>query len=684
MAVMKWTQKLLEGLQVPSKFLPSRLSFSSCTSAKPSIPHPLIPPVVTPTAALSSPARATVPSSNTSVALTPANNTTIKCFPSIQQAHSGHSSANVGQQTPSGAPNNKRKRAIILSALGLSGGALWYVLQPPSSAVSGSGARHEQKSLLSSAAGSGTGAKSGGDGGSNGGNKGTMGGIPKELVDQHLRLFERTTYVKSGGTDKDGAKGMVLADQPVFRFDINAVASNSPIEDFHSEHQVDKSLIFGIFDGHGGTECSRVVSEYLGDYVADSLSTIPPPSKLSYGTTRKQQVVEALKSAFTRLDRDLLAGGFDVVGTQVIPAEVDGKKSSNQNSLFSSPAAAAAAALSSINLTEPITIESQIRSAFRPALAGSCAIVAYFEAPDDLYIACTGDSRAVLGRQLGDGSFEAVQLSEDQTIRNVHEYDRMIGEHPGEQDTVFIRGRVLGSLMPTRAFGDSRYKWPVDVQRSLLPALGSKRGLPKNYLTPPYVTAEPEVTHYKLSPPTNNLPTTTKDDKGRDRFLILASDGLYDALSSEECVELVAKYMEKQKMLGNTVNRPQKGQVDFFSTTAVKGEDGKKKKNWSFEDENAATHLIRNALGGADEERVGKLLAIPPPYSRRYRDDMTVAVIFLGDVDVKSGDGKGEEELLKKADPGRATPKMDRLGGWMRYLSTHPAGVAEGEPKAKL
>lgn len=124
-------------------------------------------------------------------------------------------------------------------------------------------------------------------------------------------------------------------------------------------------------------------------------------------------MASALKEAFLKLDSDIINGGFD----------------------SSSPAS---------------SVDAQIASALRPAVAGSCAIVAYLEG-NDLYIASTGDSRAVLGKRRGDGSFEAIPLSADHTIKNPVEHARMLEEHPGE--AVFSRGRVLGGLMPTRAFG---------------------------------------------------------------------------------------------------------------------------------------------------------------------------------------------------------------------------------------
>ena len=43
--------------------------------------------------------------------------------------------------------------------------------------------------------------------------------------------------------------------------------------------------------------------------------------------------------------------------------------------------------------------------------------------------------------------------------------NRMQSEHPPDEAAhVIQRGRVLGGLEPTRAFGDARYKWPAQLQ----------------------------------------------------------------------------------------------------------------------------------------------------------------------------------------------------------------------------
>ena len=43
------------------------------------------------------------------------------------------------------------------------------------------------------------------------------------------------------------------------------------------------------------------------------------------------------------------------------------------------------------------------------------------------------------------------------------------------------------------------------------------------------------------------------------------------------------------------------------------------KDRFIVKDKNVATHLVRNALGGQNEEQVTALLTLPSPFSRRYR-----------------------------------------------------------------
>jgi len=64
----------------------------------------------------------------------------------------------------------------------------------------------------------------------------------------------------------------------------------------------------------------------------------------------------------------------------------------------------------------------------------------------------------------------------------------------------------------------------------------------------------------------------------------------------------------------------------------IEGKDKRRPKKdegaWAFVDENISSHLIRNAFGGADDPKLRKLLSIPAPFARSYRDDVTVTVLW--------------------------------------------------------
>ena len=203
-------------------------------------------------------------------------------------------------------------------------------------------------------------------------------------------------------------------------------------------------------------------------------------------------------------------------------------------------------------------------------------------------------------------------------------------------------GRILGGLEPSRAFGDAYYKWSKETQdRMKRHFLGRT---PSALLrSPPYVTAEPIV-------------TTTKIEPSKGDFIVMATDGLWEFLSNEEVVGLVGQWLESQPKTpnssesswpkswsssgsqglpvenqhGDQAGLGQRGPLRRYSTATADA-------RFVFEDKNAATHLVRNALGGRDRDMVSALLTLPSPYSRRYRDDLTVEVIFFGE---GSGDGE--------------------------------------------
>ncbi|CAG8788881.1 8747_t:CDS:2, partial [Dentiscutata erythropus] len=187
---------------------------------------------------------------------------------------------------------------------------------------------------------------------------------------------------------------------------------------------------------------------------------------------------------------------------------------------------------------------------------------------------------------------------EDQTGRSEREIERLEKEHPGESN-IISKGRVFGGLEPSRAFGDSKYKWDKALQEVIYSKFfNEKRNVPggERYKTPPYVIARPEVTHHKIG----------SDDK----FLVLATDGLWERLSNAEVIELVGLLID-----GRRNGKNGKEITAIQKDLNVNG--SKQNKEFAFVDENAATHLIRNALGGASEDVLCAMLSLPPPMSRR-------------------------------------------------------------------
>ncbi|EMS64497.1 putative protein phosphatase 2C 48 [Triticum urartu] len=143
---------------------------------------------------------------------------------------------------------------------------------------------------------------------------------------------------------------------------------------------------------------------------------------------------------------------------------------------------------------------------------------------DTMVIANVGDSRAVLGTTSDDGSIAAVQLTVDfkpnlppksdfaeekarivQCKGRVHCHDDEPGVH-----RVWLPDREAPGLAMSRAFGD--------------------------YCVKDYgVISAPEVTQRRIT--------------SRDQFVILATDGVWDVVSNEEAVQIVADTPEREKAM---------------------------------------------------------------------------------------------------------------------------------------
>ena len=376
-------------------------------------------------------------------------------------------------------------------------------------------------------------------------------------------------------------------------FDANFLPSNSPMEDRFviGESLSLNAVAFSVIDGHKGHQCAEHLQRHLLGYLArtllkgvamkstkpdDAWDTVtgmtwsPPPT--STGTAQSSVVKDTLSSLTPSAMEQCIREAF--------------------RSLDDDISAAGLAAVERLRKRSPGPVTESTESRIMEALSGACAIAAIVQSAN-VHVASVGDCRAVLGRKLANGTWTALPLSVDQNADNPAEVKRVKDAHPGEPSAILWK-RILGMLMPFRSFGDFYYKWKRKELNGLVT-------LPPNYLTPPYVTAEPVITTHPL--------------QEGDEFVIIASDGLWDKLSNEKAVQTVAECLEGSRKKSRTP-------TSWFGGPAVHEGGG------CCCTQNAATRLLWAALGGT-KESVQRLLNIGPPRSRVFRDDITVIVVHL-------------------------------------------------------
>jgi pyruvate dehydrogenase phosphatase len=245
-----------------------------------------------------------------------------------------------------------------------------------------------------------------------------------------------------------------------------------------------------------------------------------------------------------------------------------------------------------------------------------------------LRTAVTGDSRAVLGswstspvadgsKDPNNGSYVAETLTQDQTGFNVAEVARLVAEHPGEKAEMLslVSGRLFG-LAVTRAFGDHRIKWSPALVKTAQARFWAWGPRPAADRSPPYLTARPEVTTRRVQAATD--------------FVILASDGLWDVMSSADAVTCVERWLAARR-----AGKPETAAAEPCEARFTIDKDGyarykSKPDVFAIEDlDNAAVCLAKNAFGGRRRDMFRGMLTAYSPISRHVRDDVTIQVIFF-------------------------------------------------------
>ncbi|RLN92513.1 hypothetical protein BBJ28_00011330 [Nothophytophthora sp. Chile5] len=231
-----------------------------------------------------------------------------------------------------------------------------------------------------------------------------------------------------------------------------------------------------------------------------------------------------------------------------------------------------------------MALSPEIRMSKGYCNAGSCAVVALF-INTALYVANVGDCAAVLGRVSKEtGGLQAVEVSVDHSCNNVQEA-RLVVERSRDRNAIrlskddqangsngFGVKRVAGSLAITRAFGDFYLKCE---ELSSAPFKSKV----------PYITAEPSITTVYMD--------------GSEKFVILASDGLWEVMTAEEAAHIVDKF--------------DPGQSLFFSTASA-----------------ALIHATLEKIAHRDGLMIHELMAMTQgPARRRFHDDITCTVVYI-------------------------------------------------------
>ncbi|ETS76306.1 hypothetical protein PFICI_11693 [Pestalotiopsis fici W106-1] len=375
--------------------------------------------------------------------------------------------------------------------------------------------------------------------------------------------------------------------QGVARYDGAQLGSNQVCEDAYIHGKLPDPLTrgetendwmaWGVFDGHNGWQTSQVLTRQLLPYVRRALREAEPEN----GVFTDAAVHRAIESAFVRLDDELVKSAMEVTES---------------------------------NLSYPEKVKR-----LEPAYSGACALLTLYDPSSrKLHVASTGDCRAVLGYKTADGNWVARPLTKDQTGSNADEIARLRAQFPDEPNIFRSRGRIYG-MQPSRSFGDGVYKWNRELRERLRTEYNAYRE-PGDALYPgfndgPYLTALPVVTTIEL--PTGNAPS----------FVIQATDGLWDTMGNQNAVDLVSRWSELT--INGTKPAMSLPQVDAGPVRFGRFRCWYSEARATYQDSNAAVHLIRNGLGGAHEEMVCSALSFEPPLSRWIRDDITVQVMFF-------------------------------------------------------
>ncbi|KAI7729460.1 hypothetical protein M8C21_020367 [Ambrosia artemisiifolia] len=280
-----------------------------------------------------------------------------------------------------------------------------------------------------------------------------------------------------------------------------------------------KATFVGVYDGHGGPEASRYISNHLFSH----LIRIVGENGLKISSETLKNAVSATEEGFMSLVRRSF-------GIKKLMAAV-----------------------------------------------GSCCLAGMIS-EGTLYVANLGDSRAVIGRLKRHGSNKIVaeQITEDHNACMDEIRQELKQNHPDDPHIVVMRQgvwRVKGLIQVSRSIGDAYLKKPEYALDSSFPRFHLREPIRR-----PILGNNPSLYNRELKP--------------EDKFIVFASDGLWEHMTNQQVVEIVH-------------NNPRSGIARRLVNLAIKEAARKGKKKY---------------------EEVKKM---EKGCRRDVHDDITVAVVFL-------------------------------------------------------
>uniref|UniRef100_A0A7S0T394 protein-serine/threonine phosphatase n=1 Tax=Mantoniella antarctica TaxID=81844 RepID=A0A7S0T394_9CHLO len=291
-------------------------------------------------------------------------------------------------------------------------------------------------------------------------------------------------YLSQPITDKESSDG----EDAKFKYGTTAMQGwRTNMEDAHATvlGLDEDTAFFGVYDGHGGKEVAIYVSRHLHEVFK------------SNDAYKKGDIPQALIDSFLAMDANMIhISGRDEL--QELVGKGGEREGGGVNDLSSKMRQAI---LARARANGDADVEGDGRPWEGPQ-AGCTCVVAVVRG-STLVVANAGDSRAVLCRR---GT--AVEMSRDHKPTDEDERARI------QKAGGFVQeGRVNGSLALSRAIGDLEYK-----QSKTLPA------------DEQIVTAYPEIKKEIIAP--------------GDEFMVIACDGIWDVLTSQQCVDFVRKRLK--------------------------------------------------------------------------------------------------------------------------------------------